>query len=144
MKIEPKFVKPDDFYNYTGKNLYELLNCDENESNKADLFLLKIEDSLLCRIDSTSFRLTDWDNLSSYQLECLQKAIIYQAEYIIRNSDLFTDSGYDMERGFIADPDKLQKAAICPISKDLLLNCGIINHVIHNRKRYTDLGLTRR
>ena len=140
MRTEPRFIQPDDFNNYTGKNLNELLRAKANESNKCDLFLMYVEDCLLARVDAISFRLTSWDNISDYQRDCLQRALIIQAEYILRNSDLFTDSGYDIEKGEIISYDKIQEIAICPTSIDLLTNCGLINRVMRNRFRYTDLG----
>lgn len=137
---EPRFVTPDDFQNYTGKSLDELLDKNANISNASNLFLLRVEDCLLSRLDNLSFRTVGYDDLSDFQLESLQKAIIYQAEYMIRNGDIFTDSGYDIERGEVIDFDKLQRVAICPTSVDLLKNCGLYNHVITNRRRYIDLG----
>ncbi|WP_281512259.1 hypothetical protein [Mammaliicoccus vitulinus] len=135
LRTEPIFVKPSDFNNYTGKDINLLLHSNSNESNKANLFFVAIEDKLLSRIDMMSFRLSKWENLSPYQLECLQKAIIYQAEYVLRNSDLSTDSGYDVGEGEKIDYDKLQKIAICGASIDILTVCGLINHVIQNRRR---------
>lgn len=136
MRTEPKFVKPSDFFNYTGKDLNALLQVNSNESNKANIFLMQIEDRLLARIDSETFRLRDWDNLTEFQIENLQKAIITEAEYIIRNSDIFTDSGYDLERGETIDYNKLQQIAICRTSIDFLKNCGLFNKVIQNRRRH--------
>ena len=136
MRTGPRFVKPNDFFNYTGIDLQERFKSENNESNKANIFLMQIEDTLLARIDNMSFRNVTWDELSDFQLENLQKAIIYQAEYILRNGDLFTDSGFDIERGEIISFDKLQKISICRTSIDLLKNCGLLNHVIKNRRRF--------
>lgn len=138
MRTQPRFVTPSDFVNYTGIDLSEKFKSENNESNKANLFLMQIEDTLLARIDNMSFRNVRWENLSDLQLENLQKAIIYQAEYILRNGDLFTDSGYDLERGEIISFDKLQKISICRVSIDLLKNCGLLNHVIINKTRILD------
>lgn len=136
LRTTPKFVQPSDYLNYTGRDLNAELHANANESNKADLFLMQIEDFMLARIDKTSFRLYRWDKLSPYQLECLQKAIIIEAQYIIRNSNLFTDSGYDPEKGEIISAAKLQDIAICGASLDQLSNCGLYNHNIRNRKRF--------
>lgn len=139
MRTEPRFVKPSDYENYTGVSLNAELKVNQNESNKANLFLMQIEDMLLARIDKTSFRLYDWNNLTEYQKDCLQKAIIIETQYIIRNSNIFTDSGYDPERGEIINIDKLQNIAICPSAIDFLSNCGLYNHVIKNRYRFLRL-----
>lgn len=139
MRTEARFVKPDDYFNYTGKNLYRALKANDNESNKVDSFLMRIEDILLTKIDKMSFRIDDFNALTDFQKDCLQKAIILEVEYIIRNSDMFTDSGYDPEKGFIADYDKIQNAALCQPAVDKLVICGLINHNIRNRRRYSQL-----
>lgn len=136
MRTEPRFVKPSDFYNYTGKDLNACLQVNNNISNASNLFLMQIEDRLLARIDMMSFRLRTWDNLTDFQKENLQKAIITEAEYIIRNSDLFTDSGYDLERGEIISPEKLRNIEICRSSLDYLRSCGLLNQVIQNKYRW--------
>ena len=135
MRTQPRFVTPDDFLNYTGKDLASMLNINDNISNTTNLFLMRIEDCLLARIDTESFRIVRWEDLTDFQTENLQKAIIYQTEYILRNSDLFTDSGYDLEKGEVMPYEKIQKIAICQVSRDLLQNCGLLNRVIKNRNR---------
>ena len=136
MRTEARFVKPDDFFNFTGKNLYKELQVDDNESNKVDLFLMYVEEVMLDYIDMKSFRLYDWNTLTPFQKEQLQKALIFQVEYIIRNGNLFTDSGYDMDKGFIADYEKIQAIAVCRPAENALIKAGIINHKIRNRIRY--------
>lgn len=136
MRTEPRFVKKSDFDNYTGENLNRLLDIDSNSDNVSNRFLLRIEDTLLARIDEMSFRTQDWNDLTPFQRESLQKAIIEQANYILRNSDLFTDSGYDLEKGEVISPEKLSKLEICRISKTYLRNCGLLNQTIKNRYRY--------
>lgn len=139
MRTTPRFVTPSDFFNYTGKDLNAELQDNDNNSNKANIFLMQIEDRLLARIDNASFRVYSWDNLSDFQKECLQKAIITEAQYILRNSDLFTDSGYDLEKGEIISIEKLQKISICKSAIDFLQQCGLYNHVIMNRHRWLSL-----
>lgn len=136
MRTEPRFVKRSDFENYTGENLNRLLDIESEQDNVSNRFLLRIEDTLLARIDEMSFRTQDWNDLTPFQRESLQKAIIEQANYILRNSDLFTDSGYDLEKGEIISPEKLSKLEICRISKTYLRNCGLLNQTIKNRHRY--------
>lgn len=135
MKTEPRFVKPGDYENYTGNNLNRLLNIDSDSENAANRFLLRIEDTLLARIDEMSFRVHGWNDLTPFQKESLQKAIIEQTNYIIRNSDIFTDSGYDLEKGEIISNDKLYNIEICRIAKTYLRNCGLLNQTIQNHRR---------
>ena len=140
MNTEPRFVKPDDYYNYIGNDLKEELALTDNESNRANLFLRQVEDDLMARIERISFRIYDWDNLSEYQLDKFQQAILLQAEYVIRYGKMMSDSGYDSDKGFVATLEKIQQAALCPTAKDRLVNCGLINHVIKNRRRFLSIG----
>lgn len=132
----PRFVTADDYFNYTGKDLNAELQSNENESNKADLFLKNIEDELMARIDRISFRVYDYDNLPKYQAECFRRAIIQQAYYVLRNSELSSDSGYDLEKGVIIPRATLEEIMLSPAAKDTLISCGLLNHVIRNRRRY--------
>lgn len=139
MRTEARFLKPDDYYNYTGKNLYKELQTNDNESNKVDLFIMYVEDVLLDYIEANSFRDFKWEAITSFQKEKLQRALIYQIDYIIRNGDLFTDSGYDVDKGFIADYNKIQAISICQPTINILVNSGLLNHKIRNRIRYLDI-----
>lgn len=140
IRAEAKFVTPDDYNNFFGRNLNAMLKIKDNTSNVANIFLMHVEDKILNRIDATSFRMNRWEveDLSELQLENLQKAILYQAEYVIRNGDIFSDSGYDLEKGEVISIEKLQKIAVCRTSIDLLKNGGLFNQVIKNRRRYPE------
>lgn len=136
MRTTPRFVTPTDFNNYTGKILEEILDVDVNNENYANLFLMRIEDRLLTRINVIGFQLYEYTNLSDFQKENLQKAIIEQADYILRNSDIFTDSGYELDKGKIISSSELYNIEICRIAKDYLLECGLLNYNIKNRRRF--------
>ena len=132
----PKFVTPDDFFNYTGRSLDAILQPNENESNKSNLFLKNVEEDLMFRIDHLSFRVYKWDNLTEYQLSCLKRAIIKQAEYVLRNGDLMTDSGYDIEKGKVITRAEIEEIGLCVPATDALQSCGLLNRVIKNYYRY--------
>lgn len=132
----PKFVTPDDFFNYTGRSLDAVLQPNENESNKSNLFLKNIEEDLMFRVDHLSFRVYKWDNLTEYQLSCLKRAIIKQAEYVLRNGDLMTDSGYDIEKGKVITRAEIEEIELCVPATDALQSCGLLNRVIKNYHRY--------
>ncbi len=132
----PKFVTPDDFFNYTGRSLDAILQPNENESNKSNLFLKNVEEDLMFRVDHLSFRVYRWDNLTDYQLNCLKRAIIKQAEYVLRNGDLMTDSGYDIEKGKVITRAEIEEIGLCVPATDALQSCGLLNRVIKNYHRY--------
>ena len=138
MRTTPRFVTKDDFFNYTNQDLDDMLQVRGKSSNLSNLFLLRVEDRLMSYVDAETYRLYAWDNLTDRQKELFQKAIIEQAEYILRNSDLFTDSGYDPDKGVIIDSQKLYNIMICRTAINYLKNAGLYNKIVINRLRFTD------
>lgn len=134
MRTEPRFVSPNDFQNYWGIDLDAELKGDSN--NKSNRFLLLIEERLMMHIDSATFRLNLWEELTDFQKENLQKAILEQAMYVLKNSDISMDSGYDPDSGEVISSEKLEKIEICRNSINYLKICGLYNHVIRNRARF--------
>jgi len=147
---KPQFVTPEDFLNYFDKDLNKILKSDNN-SNKADMFLKRIEDRLMSWIDANTFRNFDWaylrdDYVHRFEFEkapahekrqLWKKAILNQAMYVIKNGDIGLDSGYDIESGIVAKDRDLNAIEICRPSMDLMKQAGILNHVVKNRLRYT-------
>jgi hypothetical protein len=138
MRTEPRFVKESDYNNYTGKNLKSILDPNSEIQNACNLFLLQIENRLMTKVDNMSFRTRSWDNLTPLQKEKMQLAIIEQAEYTLRNGDLFTDSGYDIEKGEIIPAEKLRQIEVCGMALEYLQSCGLLNKNIKNRYRYNE------
>ena len=138
MRTAPRFVSPADFKNYCGIDLDASLRDEGNEldSNKANMFLLNVEDRLMTFIDKNTFRNYSWETLSDHQLEHMQKAVLIQAKYIYRNGDLTTDSGYDPLKGIVAPKTALQDIEICQAAIDELHMGALFNHVMMNRRRW--------
>lgn len=138
MRTEPRFVTPSDYYNYYGTNLDEVLRSDANDSNKANLFLMQVEDLLLSWVDMVSPGHMPWDECKNhpYAYESLQKAILAQAQYVLINGNLFMDSGYDPQKGFLTNFDQLKDAAICEPAKTYLKNSGLFSMVMRNLPTY--------
>lgn len=138
MRTHAMFVTPADFKNYYGLDLEAELKEDgaELDSNRAASFLMRVEDRLLSWIDANTWRNRRWECISPNQKEHLQKAIIIQAMYVFRNSDISLDSGYDPQRGKIIDKIDLQRIEICDAALDQLKTCGLYNHVMKNHYRW--------
>lgn len=137
MLMEPQFITPDDFENYWGINLREKLKNNSNPSNKANIFLKRVETRVMNWIDANTFRVTSWDNLTDFQLEHFRIALLEQAMYMYRNTDLALDSAYDPDKGFVAENARLKAIEICePCLRELKL-AGLYNLNLLNRTRYT-------
>lgn len=147
MNMTPQFVSTEDFLNYWGVNLNEKLRGNANESNKGDAFLKRIEDRLMAWLDANTFRTYRWDDLKSDSIFFSDKqkmnwklAILNQAMYVYRNSNIGLDSGYDVEKGVIAKKEELESIEICRPAIDYIKVAGLYNHVMSNRPRYTTLS----
>jgi len=142
MRTEALFVSPQDFNNYWGIDLNMALKetGSELDSNKADMFLMRVEDRLMAWLDANTFRTYRWQDIYGEDKEAMQKAILIQAMYIFRNSDLSTDSGYDPQRGVIIPKKDLQAIEICDAAIDVLKASGLYCRVIQNKRRYNRLG----
>ena len=137
MIMEPKFISSDDFYNYWGIDLIEKLKNNGNPSNKANIFLRRIENNLMAWIDANTFRNVGWEYLSEFQLENFKYALLEQAMYVYRNTDISLDSGYDPEKGIIAERGTLDNLIVCTPALNFLKIAGLYNLNVTNRMRYT-------
>ncbi|MBR3208856.1 MAG: hypothetical protein IKF82_01165 [Bacilli bacterium] len=151
IRMMPQFVSADDFINYWGLNLSLRLKNDDNLSNKTNIFLSQIEDRLMAWVDANTFRTIPWEyykdeyeykteeerKVAQVRKEAFKKAILNQAMYVYRNSNIGLDSGYDPEKGVIVQSQELQAIEICRPAIDYLKTAGLYNHVMRNTFRYT-------
>lgn len=135
INFKPKFVTVDDFKNYWGIDLREVLRTHGSGSNQPELFLSRVEDRLMNWIDNNTFRRIGYNQLTSFQLENWQKAILTQAMYMFKNGDLGMDSGYDAEKGILVKRSDLTELEVCQAAMDYLSNAGLLNFVMKNRPR---------
>lgn len=135
MNFEPKYVNEDDFKEYFGKDLKELLNDDDNISNKSNSFLYRVEARLISYVNAVVGKNIEYiyDNLSDYQKERLKLAILEQTYYVLRNSDISTDSGYDPDSGIIADKEELKQLVVCQNTINYLIEANLWNRRIKSR-----------
>lgn len=141
LRTYAKYVTKDEFLNFTGIDLDEELRDQGTaiDSSKAERFLGKAEMFLMDYIDVNSFRNFEWDHMNANMLDAFKKAVLHQAEYMFRNGDLTTDSGYDPERGTVISRGSLQGIMISEPAKNALKRGGLLNKVIMNRRRWTKL-----
>lgn len=135
MQLQPKFVTIDDFNNYWTANLQNLLKTSANESNQANMFLVRVERRLMSYIDNNTFRRYKYEELKGKQLDAFKEAILLQAMYTYKNGDIGMDSGYDSERGMTAKRAELVEISVCQDAIDILSNAGLWNLVMKNRPR---------
>ena len=125
--LKTKYIDSDDFLAYTGINLnYELKDTDNN-SDKANAFLFRIEIRMGAFVDSSFSRQVDneYKKMSDYQKQNYKYALLEQALYILKNGDISVDSGYNIDSGIVANINELKALAISPNAKNHLILCGL-------------------
>ena len=131
------YVTPDDFFNFYGRDLRELLRSDNNDSTQAERFIEMVTIHLKNFIDANTFRRLDYDRLTEYQNKQWKYAILAQCYYTYKEGSkaLGLFSGVDDEKGIIIDYGTIREIEICPAAIDFLSNAGLFNLVIKNRPR---------
>ncbi len=140
-RLEPKFITVDDYNNYHGENLREILRSHGgNDSYEAERFLAETELKLMAWIDRHTCRRLRYCDLNPRQKYFWQLALVTQAKYRILNGDLGLDSGYDQERGEIIDSKRLENLKVSDDVIDYLSNSGLFNLTVKNLPRYPHGG----
>lgn len=141
LRTYAKYVTKDEFLNFTGIDLDAELkdNGTAIDTSKSERFLGRVEMFLMDYIDSNSFRNYDWDSMTAAMIDSFKKATLYQAEYMFRNGDLTSDSGYDPDRGTVIARESLNRIMISQTALNALKRGGLLNRVMANRRRWTKL-----
>lgn len=140
-RLEPKFITVDDYNNYWGENLRDMLRSyGGDDSYAAERFLAQVELKLMRWIDTRTYRRLRYEDLKGEQLLNWQYALVEQAKYMFKNGDLGLDSGYDPERGVVADSTTLNTLRVGNTVIDFLSQAGLFNLTVKNRPRYPHSG----
>lgn len=132
MTLQTKYITLDDFDTYFPEQgpIRELFDGEIN----ALAFLKRIEDRMELFINSNFNRNIDkeYPVFTENMKEHYKKALLEQCAYIIKNSDITVDSGYDPERGEVMNIDRMKKIALAPNALDHLRMCGLTNRQLNN------------
>lgn len=137
MELKTKYITEEDFKLFFGIDLSARMKDDDNPSNTANALLFRTEVRIATYLDSNFYRNVDaeYGSFTNYQKEHYKYALLEQVMYVLRNSDISTDSGYDPENGIVADNAKLRELSIAPNCKEHLMLCGLWSRKIKNRTR---------
>lgn len=134
------FVNTNDFLEYSGIDLNMELKGD---SGAADRFIRRAEDMFLTWCDANmGSKYCTWEEVMRHPQDAyyVRKAILEQVLYMYRNGDLFSDSGYDPQRGSMIGKDDLRRRSVSDTAVDIMKSCGLFSHVLRNRRRYSHIG----
>lgn len=135
MEFKTRFITKDEFKLYFGIDLEIELPESDNSSDRVNAFLCRIENLLEAWINTNYFyRLnTFWETFTDYQKEQYKLALLEQAYYVLKNGDISSDSGYDKDKGIVADRRSLNVIAISPATYNHLDNGGFLNKHIYKK-----------
>lgn len=127
MKLLTKYITADEFRDYTGIDLSAELRDNSNSSDKVNAFLKRVEDRMEVFMNTHFFKNVSeyWPKFTNFQKDHYKLALIEQAYYIFKNGDIYSDSGYDPDKGIIASKHALSEITIAPAAKDHLRMCGL-------------------
>lgn len=122
--LQTKYITLDEFTEYfPEKDLIAIMGSQEG----AIAFLKRIEDRMESFIEANFDKNLEreYSVFTNYQKKHYKRALLEQCIYILRNGDISVDSGYDMDKGVIADITTIKKLALSPNSKQELILCGL-------------------
>ena len=61
----------------------------------------------------------------------LMEAMEEQLIYILNNGDMSAHTGINLDTGMTVDPDRMRRAEIAPMARDILTRCGLCSVVIN-------------
>lgn len=137
MELKTKYITKDDFKEYFGIDLDIELKDDDNASNKANAFLLRIENRMSAFLNARFYKNidTDYPKFSDYQKQHYKLALLEQAYYVLLNGDISADSGYSMVDGKKISRSELNGIKISSNTVEELILCGLWNRHIKSRGR---------
>ena len=137
--LQTRYITVNDFNNYFPEiNLREELGTEEN----AVAFIVRLENRMETFINANFNRCIEkeYPVFTEYQKKHYKQALLEQAIYIYKNSDISVDSGYDMDKGEVVSRDKIVQSSIAPNAKQELLLCGLWNRNIRSNRSLGSLG----
>lgn len=132
MRLQTKYITADDFFQYFGIDLGAKLKGDANPSDKANSFLLRIENDIASWLDYTFFQDVDsrWPEFTDTQKEEYQLALLEQAMYVFRNGDIGVDSGYEPDEGIKVSKKEIKDIMIAPKAEMHLNKAGLCSRYL--------------
>ena len=135
--MQTRYITKDEFKEYSGIDLDMQLRDDDNPSEKGTAFLYRIETRMEAFLNANFFKSVnvEWQTFTDFQKEHYKLALMEQAIYVLRNGDISTDSGYDTDKGIVANGQALKGLSISPNAQDQLKMCGLWTRKIAGKYR---------
>lgn len=132
MPYTPQYITADQFYDLFGIDLSLELKNNDNTGNKVNSFLFRVESVVLGFMQVDMYKKIDFNDLSAYQLGLMRLAMLEQAQYMLRNGDVTTDSGYDPTNGVVVNREVLKGLTLAPMTIRHLTMAGLFSRKIQH------------
>ncbi len=120
------YITKEDVLNYTGINL-DRIQDDDNPSFKVQSLINRVEIRMVSYLSSMfgyDFE-TKYADLNDENKKWFKYALLEQVLYIMNNTDIMSDSGYDPEKGIIATQGQLHNISVSRTAKNMLIKSGL-------------------
>lgn len=129
ISFKSKYITADEFKGYFGMDLGLALKDDDNKSNKSNAFLKRIEDNVERYLNANYNQNVEllYPAFTDFQKQHYKNALLQQAYYELRNSNISSDSGYDLDKGVVTDKAVLHNLTLGNATIDELRISGLLN-----------------
>lgn len=127
--LKTQFITLDEFKDYfVDIDLRVALGSEES----AIAFLKRVEDRMESYVAANFHKDVGYEfkYFTDYQKKHYKRALLEQAVYVFRNGDISVDSGYEQDKGVIADNSILRKISLAPNARQELMLCGLYDRHI--------------
>lgn len=114
MDFNPKYVTADNYFQLFGVELSFELPDNDNAGGKVNAFIFRIEMIVESFLQTELYKTIDFNEMTDFQQEHFKLGILEQMNYMIRNSDISGDSGYDPQKGVVVNRDYLKGITLGP------------------------------
>jgi hypothetical protein len=114
-----------------GMNIATRISDDDDAPNKVERFIDRV--LLLVETEVKTYnKRFDYQLVSQAQKDAFYEACLEQALYLYILGDMSLISGYDPINNSVISIDEIRKRAMSPISKQILLNAGLLYRGLNN------------
>lgn len=132
----PTYVTKDDYRNFSGIDLgLELRDLDDT-SNKVNIFINSIENWCETFLAYHSTKELKLNELTADQTAHYKRGIMYQIQWVLRNGDVSSDSGYDPNQGPVVDVAYLRKISLAPNAMMEFNLAGVLSRKVRTQYGY--------
>lgn len=115
-----------EFLSFSGISLSQELPGLDDDSRKVERAIKLWTNRVYSVMRTSTSRVPKDEDLSDFQVESIKDAICEYGMYYLKNGDLFRQSGFDEDKGKLADIADIERVQFPVICTDYLRRAGLI------------------